>query len=73
MTTKVGVMKLDKKQQAMLKSYLRSALAAVVAVMATIDFTWRDVLKAFVAALIPPVIRWLDPKDKAFGRTTPSR
>lgn len=73
MTTKVGVMKLDKKQQAMLKSYLRSALAAVVAVMATIDFTWEDVLKAFVAALIPPVIRWLDPKDKAFGRTTPSR
>jgi len=73
MTTKVGVMKLDKKQQAMLKSYLRSALAAVVAVMATIDFTWRDVLKAFVAALIPPVIRWLDPKDRAFGRTTSSR
>ena len=52
----------------MLKSYLRSALAAVVAVMATVDFTFQDVLKAFVAALIPPVLRWINPKDHAFGR-----
>jgi predicted histidine transporter YuiF (NhaC family) len=52
----------------MLKSYLRSALAAVVAVMATVDFTFQDVLKAFVAALIPPVLRWINPKDPAFGR-----
>lgn len=50
------------------KSYLRSALAAVVAVMATIDFSFEDVLKAFVAALIPPVLRWINPKDHAFGR-----
>lgn len=50
------------------KSYLRSALAAVVAVMATIDFTFQDVLKAFVAALIPPVLRWINPKDTTFGR-----
>jgi len=50
------------------KSYLRSALAAVVAVMATIDFTFQDVLKAFVAALIPPVLRWINPKDSAFGK-----
>lgn len=66
-------MRFDKKKQALLKSYLRSALAAVVAVMATIDFTWKDILKAFVAAVLPPIIRWLDPKDKAFGRTTSSR
>jgi hypothetical protein len=52
----------------MLKSYLRSALAAVGAVMATVDFTFQDVLKAFVAALIPPVLRWINPKDPAFGR-----
>ena len=50
------------------KSYLRSALAAVVAVMATIDFSFEDVLKAFVAALIPPVLRWINPKDTTFGR-----
>lgn len=51
-----------------LKSYLRSAVAAVVAVMATIDFTLQDILKAFVAALIPPVLRWINPNDHAFGR-----
>jgi predicted histidine transporter YuiF (NhaC family) len=51
-----------------LKSYLRSAIAAVVAVMATLDWTWDDVAKAFIAALIPPVLRWINPKDTAFGR-----
>lgn len=51
-----------------LKSYLRSALAAVVAVMATLEWTWDDVAKAFVAALIPPVLRWINPNDTAFGR-----
>lgn len=56
------------QQIEMLKSYLRSALAAVVAVMATLEWTWDDVAKAFVAALIPPVLRWINPKDPAFGR-----
>jgi predicted histidine transporter YuiF (NhaC family) len=51
-----------------LKSYLRSAIAAVVAVMATLEWTWDDVAKAFVAALIPPVLRWINPNDHAFGR-----
>lgn len=51
-----------------IKSYLRSAVAAVVAVMATLEWTWDDVAKAFVAALIPPVLRWINPKDHAFGR-----
>jgi predicted histidine transporter YuiF (NhaC family) len=61
-------MKLSKQHKEALKSYLRSALAAVVAVMATVDFTWRDVLKAFVAAVIPPILRWINPNDTAFGR-----
>jgi hypothetical protein len=49
-------------------SYLRSAVAAVVAVMATLDYTTEDLAKAFVAALIPPVLRWINPNDPAFGR-----
>ena len=49
-------------------SYLRSALAAVVAVIATLDYTPSDLAKAFVAALIPPVLRWINPNDPAFGR-----
>lgn len=61
-------MKIQPRHLEALKSYLRSALAAVVAVIATLDWTWEDVAKAFVAALIPPVLRWINPKDHAFGR-----
>ena len=62
---KVG---LTQQQWQMCLSYLRSALGAVVAVMATLEWTWDDVAKAFVAALIPPVLRWINPNDTAFGR-----
>jgi hypothetical protein len=62
---KVGITEVQ--WQAVL-SYLRSATAAVVAVVATLDWTWDDVAKAFVAALIPPVLRWINPNDPAFGR-----
>jgi hypothetical protein len=57
----------ERHKQAAL-SYLRSAVAAVVAVMATLDYTTEDLAKAFVAALIPPVLRWINPNDPAFGR-----
>lgn len=60
---------LRKRHKELIKSYARSVLAALLAVVATVDFTWQDLLKAFAAAVIPPIIRWLDPKDKAFGRT----
>jgi hypothetical protein len=56
------------QQKQMMLSYLRSAIAAVVAVASTLDFTFNDLAKAFVAALIPPVLRWLNPNDVAFGR-----
>ena len=61
-------MKLSKQHQEAVKSYLRSATAAVVAVMATLDYEPVDLAKAFVAALIPPVLRWINPKDTTFGR-----
>jgi hypothetical protein len=28
-----------------------------------------DFVKAAIAALIPPVLRWANPKDQSFGRT----
>lgn len=66
---KVGLdMKFSEQNKQALLSYLRSATAAVVAVMATLEWTWDDVAKAFVAALIPPVLRWINPNDAAFGR-----
>jgi hypothetical protein len=66
---KIGIT--ERQWQALL-SYLRSACAAVVAVMATLDYEPMDLAKAFVAALIPPVLRWINPNDSAFGRGSES-
>ena len=62
---------LSPQQKAALASYLRSALAAVLAVVATGNYAPEDIGKAAVAALLPPLIRWANPKDGAFGRGAP--
>ena len=64
-------MKLSKKQQAAVQSYARSVLAAVAAVVATGNWNSEDILKAAVVAVLPPVLRWANPNDKAFGRSKP--
>lgn len=61
-------MKLSKSQQAALTSYARSVLAAVIAVASTGNYATDDLLKAALAALLPPLMRWANPKDAAFGR-----
>jgi hypothetical protein len=57
------------KQQfkAMFASYSRSVVGAVVAVYLTGATNPTDYLKAAIAALIPPIMRWANPKDSAFG------
>ncbi len=52
----------------MLASYLRSTLAAVLAVVATGNYELDDLLKATLAAVLPPLMRWANSKDPAFGR-----
>jgi hypothetical protein len=61
-------MKLSKQQQAALASYARSVIGAVAAVIATGNYAPEDLVKAAVAALLPPLIRWANPKDPSFGR-----
>ena len=61
-------MKLSTTQKAALASYLRSIIGAVAAVVAAGATDPEDILKAAVAALLPPLIRWANPKDAAFGR-----
>jgi len=61
-------MKLNEAQRAMLASYGRSVLAAVLAVVSTGNYMPEDLLKAVLAAALPPIIRWVNPKDPAFGR-----
>jgi hypothetical protein len=59
---------MDSRHKAMLASYGRSVLAAVLAVIATGATGWEDIAKAAVAAALPPIIRWLNPNDPSFGR-----
>ena len=60
---------MNAKLQAMFASYGRSVVGAVVAVYMTGSTTPSDYAKAAVAALIPPIMRWVNPKDLAYGRT----
>lgn len=59
---------LEQRQKALVASYARSVLGAIVAVLATGNYGAEDLLKAAIAAMLPPIIRWLNPKDSAFGR-----
>jgi hypothetical protein len=61
-------MTLTPTQKAALLSYSRSVLAAVLAVVSTGNYAPDDLAKAAVAAILPPLIRWANPKDMAFGR-----
>lgn len=61
-------MKLNDETKALLASYGRSVLAAVLAVSATGNYAPDDLLKAVIAAALPPALRYLNIKDTAFGR-----
>ena len=56
------------KDKAMLASYGRSVIAAVVAIVATGNTDPQDLAKAATAALLPVIMRWANPKDVAYGR-----
>jgi len=66
-------MKLNCRHQAALQSYARSVVGAVVAVAATGNYAPDDLAKAAVAALIPPLLRWVNSSDPAFGRSSGSK
>lgn len=59
---------LTPQQKAALASYLRSAIGAVAAVIATGQTEPDALIKAALAAILPPLLRWANPKDPAFGR-----
>ena len=61
-------MKITQQQKLALQSYARSIIAAVVAVAATGNYAPDDLGKAALAALIPPILRWANSNDPAFGR-----
>lgn len=52
----------------LIKSYARSFVAAVLAVFLAGETDLLTIFKAGLAAIVPPLLRWLDPNDSAFGR-----
>jgi hypothetical protein len=62
------MMFIQEEHKQMLLSYARSVLAAVVAVAATGNTAPDDLVKAALAAALPPILRWLNKNDPAFGR-----
>lgn len=56
------------QDKAMLASYARSLVGALVAVYSTGTTDPRDYAKGAIAAIIPPIMRWVNKKDVAFGR-----
>lgn len=62
-------MKLSPAQQAMVASYGRSLLAAALAAYTASGGDATAVLNAVWAAALPVAVRYLNPKDLAFGRT----
>jgi hypothetical protein len=59
---------MNKKQKAMLASYLRVVITAIAAVVATGEFDLDDLVKAAIISVLPPLMRWINPNDKSFGR-----
>ena len=59
-------MKIISEQKAIAQSYGRSVLAAAVATY-TATQDWKLTLNALWAAVIPVVMRYANPNDKAYG------
>jgi hypothetical protein len=60
---------ITQEQKSAFASYVRSASATVLTVVIAGETSPRMIWSAFVAAFLPPVVRWLNPKDASFGRT----
>ena len=63
---------MNNQTKAMLSSYARSAFGAALAVYLARpnDVNVRDLAAAAIAAIAPPLLRYLNPSDPAFGRSS---
>jgi len=57
------------KSKALLASWARSFLAAALAVFMAGESDPKTIGMAGLAAVLPVILRWLNPKDIAFGLT----
>jgi hypothetical protein len=56
------------KDKAILGSYARSFLTGALTLYMAGETDPRKLLAAGIAAIAPPLMRWLNPNDQAFGR-----
>jgi len=59
------------RDRALLASYARSFLSAALALYLAGETDPKKLLAAGLAAVVPPLLRWLNPNDAAFGRGSP--
>jgi len=59
---------MNSKDKAILGSYARSFLTGALTLYMAGETDPRQLLAAGVAAILPPLLRWLNPNDQAFGR-----
>jgi len=59
---------MDKKLQAVLATYLRAAIASVIALYLAGETDPKKLGAAALAGIAGPVLKWLDPKATEFGR-----
>ncbi len=59
---------MNAKTKAVLATYLRAAVAAVIALYLAGETDLKKLGFAAVAAVAGPVLKWLDPNAKEFGR-----
>ena len=62
------MLKITTKDKAMLASYVRSCVGALLAVYSTGATNPTDYAKGAIAAVLPPLLRWVNKNDQAFGR-----
>ena len=60
-------MKLSKKHKAAIKSYFRAVAASGITVALAIAGDMKPEYAVLLGAVIAPVIKWLDPKEGAYG------
>jgi len=56
------------RDRRVLASYARSFLGAALALYIAGETDPKKLVAAGIAAILPPLLRWLNPNDPAFGR-----
>lgn len=55
--------------RAVAASWARVFVTAVLVTWSAGETDWKAILRAAALAVIPPVLRWLNPNDPGYGRT----